>query len=363
MQINEEMNKVIKIDGFVKFIVINQDNKILLYNHNNSYKLFTSCSHDERDIVISINSIGSWIKKPILNVSRIFTIKFSCTRIQNIQGSIYLIRILSDQKKNGSSKHLWINQESDLPKNLSIIDKEITLLVRKHIECKKPDNHYEKSPLIRHKFHKKVISKIFYTLSSKKIKHRIIEQLAKWKLRPNGKHKIIDVSCGYDELLIDLSSHFKNSTIIGNDLVWQSLLPIARNQSNNNIIHTNYNILSPEFCKNQEFDLIICKNTLHHISFQEQKCLIRKLISAGKRILIIEIENPLKNNILSYLWNFYYKHFLKDNGTNFLNRKYFMNLISKSFNTPIRCRFSLIDTMKGTYMMAAIENIGGGVNW
>jgi len=358
-----EMNKNTYTDDFVKYVVINQDNKILLYNHKNSYKLFTSCLHGERNIFISINSIGSWINKPILNVSRFFRIKFSCTRIQKIQGSIYLIRILSDQKKNRSSKHLWIYQESELPKNLSIIDKEIILFVRKHIKCTKPDKHHKQSPLIRHKFHKKFISKIFYTLSSKKIKHRIIEQLAEWKLRPNDKHKIIDVSCGYDELLIDLSSHFKNSVIIGNDLVWQSLLPITRNQSNNNIIHTNYNILSPEFCKNQEFDLIICKNTLHHISFQEQKCLIRKLISAGKRILIIEIENPLKNNILSYLWNFYYKHFLKDNGTNFLNHKYFMNLISKSFNTPICCRFSSIDTMKGIYMMAAIENIGGGVNW
>ena len=360
---NEEMNNIINIDHFVKYVVINQDNKILLYNHKNLYKLFTSGLHNERNVFISINSIGSWINKPSLNVSRLFRIKFSCTRTQKIQGSIYLIRILSDQKKNGSSKHLWINQDSEPPKNLSIIDKEIILFVRKHIKCTKPANNHKQSPLIRHKFHKKFISKIFYTLSSKKIKHRIIEQLAKWNLRPKGKYKIIDVSCGYDELLIDLSSHFKNSVIIGNDLVWQSLLPIARKQSTKNIIHTNYNILSPEFCKNQDYDLIICKNTLHHISYQEQKDLIRKLISAGKRILIIEIENPLRNNLLSYLWNFYYKHFLKDNGTNFLNRKFFMNLITKSLNSSIRCRFSSIDTVKGTYMMAAIEKIRGAVNW
>lgn len=179
--------------------------------------------------------------------------------------------------------------------------------------------------------------------------------LKNWNLSVNREYQIIDISCGYDDLLIDLASYFKNSNITGNDLIWQPLIKIPKGQCSSNIILTNKDILSPGFCKKLHYDLIICKNTLHHLSKSENIHLLKKLFSVGDKILIIEIENPLKYSLGSYIWNFYYKRFLQDNCKNSLTCEDFKNLIISCINHSIKFYFGSVKTIKGNYLFAALE--------
>ncbi len=216
----------------------------------------------------------------------------------------------------------------------------------------------KESYFYRHLIHKKIISRIFHWFSSKKIRVVIFNLLKKMGFVSERLYKIIDVSCGNDDLIIDLAQKFRNSEIIGNDLCDKQLLSIPRKEEINNITLTKRNILSDEFCETEIYDLIICKNTLHHLSRMDQLSLLSKLINAGKYVIIVEIENPLKSSLSAYVWNFYYRKFLRDDGSNFLSRFDFFNLISRSNNeNPMTKIFhSDLKTIKGNYMFALVRN-------
>ena len=123
-----------------------------------------------------------------------------------------------------------------------IVDEKNRLEQRKS-QFKREKYHY------RHLIHKKIISKIFQRFSSNKIRatiHNIINKLA---FDPDKSYKIIDVSCGYDDLIIELAKSFKNSEVIGNDLYWKHLLSLPRKNRLRNLTLTKLNILSSEFLK------------------------------------------------------------------------------------------------------------------
>jgi len=118
------------------------------------------------------------------------------------------------------------------------------------------------------------------------------------------------------------------------------------------------NILSQEFWEIENYDLIICKNTLHHLSKSDQLSILKKLVRAGKNVIIIEIENPLKYSFVSFIWNFYYRKFLKDDGVDFIDDENFHNLLKKAKNkVPCMKTFlASLKTIKGNYLFALIEN-------
>jgi len=209
----------------------------------------------------------------------------------------------------------------------------------------------------RHLIHKKIISRIFQRFSSKKIRITIFNLIQKMGFLPERSYKIIDVSCGYDDLLIELAQKFRNSEVIGNDICDKQLLSFPRKTEINNITLTKRNILSGEFCENENYDLIICKNTLHHLSKSDQLTILKKLVRAGKNVIIVEIENPLKYSFCSYIWNFYYRKFLKDDGLNFLSRDKFINLIiSAEIDFPfVNFIHTSLKTIKGNYLFTFIR--------
>ncbi len=220
-------------------------------------------------------------------------------------------------------------------------------------------NEIKREPyFFRHLIHKKIISRIFQRFSSKKIRATIHDMIRKLGFNPEKSYKIIDVSCGYDDLLIELAKKFKKSKVFGNDLCDKQLLSIPRKTELINITLTTRNILSPEFCQKENYDLIICKNTLHHIPRNCQLNLLKKLVRAGKKLIIIEIENPLKYSFSSFIWNFYYRKFLKDDGVNFIDHDDFHNLLKKLKNrTPSMKIFHVsLKTIKGNYLFAIIKN-------
>jgi len=232
-----------------------------------------------------------------------------------------------------------------------IIDEKSTLEQNKY-KIKREPYHY------RHLIHKKIISKIFQQLSSKKIRTVIHNLIKKLGFNPEKSYKIIDVSCGYDDLLIELAKKFKNSKVIGNDLCWKQLLSLPRKKKLSNLTLTTRNILSPEFCQKENYDLIICKNTLHHLPKSGQLCLLKKLVRAGKKAIIVEIENPLEYSFSSFIWNFYYRKFLKDDGLNFVYHDEFNTLLKKvKDKIPfVKIINTSLKTIKGNYLFAVIKN-------
>ena len=223
----------------------------------------------------------------------------------------------------------------------------------------KNKNEIKREPYFyRHLIHKKIISRIFQRFSSKKIRATIHDMIRKLGFNPEKSYKIIDVSCGYDDLLIELAKEFKKSNVIGNDLCWKQLLSLPRKRRLNNVKLTTRNILSSEFCQKENYDLIICKNTLHHIPRNSQLYLLKKLLRAAKIFIIIEIENPLKYSFSSFIWNFYYRKFLKDDGSNFLSRSEFLNLIKNTENKIpfVKSFHTSLKTIKGNYLFGLIRN-------
>ena len=232
------------------------------------------------------------------------------------------------------------------------INDEKSNLTKNNYEIKRESYYY------RHFIHKKIISKIFQRFSSKKIRTRVHNAIRKLGFNPVRSYKIIDVSCGYDDLLIEIAKRFKKSMVFGNDICDKQLLAFPRKKKLNNITLTSQNILTPEFCRKENYDLIICKNTLHHIPRNRQLYLLKKLIRAGKWIIIIEIENPLKYSFGSFIWNFYYRKFLKDDGVDFIDDDDFHNLLKKVKNKIpfMRTFHTSLKTIKGNYLFALIKN-------
>jgi len=339
----------------VKLIVYCKKKGILLYKKLEKWVLFTNFLNNEIHIKTVIRSISKRIRTPILTVSQICRFELKSRIDSIIKGTICLLKTYDNRNINLDSNCIWVKNIKNIPENISSLDKELLIYSLKNVENiieSKPNGDY---CFLRHKFHKKFISKILYQLSSKKIRCKIFNVLKSWNLSPNGQYEIIDVSCGYDDLFIDLWRYFKNSNITGNDLIWQPLIKIPKGGYCSNITLTNQDILSPNFCQNLNYDLIILKNTLHHIPKSEHKSLLQKLFSIGDKIIIVEIENPLECSLISYLWNFYYKHFLHDNCTFFLTKEEFKNLIINCIDNSVKVSFDSVRTIKGNYLFAVIE--------
>lgn len=192
-------------------------------------------------------------------------------------------------------------------------------------------------------FHKYFIKQIGM-LSSIKINKKILNLV-------NGKPKsILDVSCG-DSLLIDkLYKKYNPEICIANDISWETI-NFIKNKVTNDIILTNHNMLNIPF-KNI-FDLIIFKNTLHHIDAKHQSELIDNLKKISRQLIIVDIDSPLYSSVLSKLWNIYYRYFLGDCGNFFLSFKKFRKMIENETKEHEH-KIGFINTIKGKYFFASL---------
>ena len=168
-----------------------------------------------------------------------------------------------------------------------------------------------------------------------------------------GKPKsILDVSCG-DSLLIDkLYKKYNPEICIANDISWKTV-NFIKNKITNDIILTNHNMLNIPF-KNI-FDLVIFKNTLHHIDTKHQIELIDNLKKISRQLIIIDVDDPQHSNFLSKIWNIYYRYFLGDQGDCFLSFFNFKKLFEENIKN-VKYKIGIIKTIKGKYFFASISN-------
>lgn len=185
-------------------------------------------------------------------------------------------------------------------------------------------------------FHNFVVKK-FFSLSSNRLQRRIIDLII-------GEPKsILDTSCGDDDLIIKICRKFKTNVCVANDL--SPKLTSFIDDRNVNVTYTNFNILSQPFV--EKFDLVLCKNTFHHIPKHFQADLVEYLLQISNQLVIVDIEDPRNSSIRARIWNWYYRIFLGDRGDYFLNFNDFRTLLSVPKGKFI---LGKIQTIKGNYM-------------
>ena len=201
---------------------------------------------------------------------------------------------------------------------------------------------------LRYKIHEKIIKK--YILTSKKRKKEEFNKLLEDNI---FEYKTaIDVSCGDSKDLFKVAKKKKYNEIVGNDICVNYLYK----NNYNDVIYTNDDI-EYNLVKKNSFDLVFCKNTLHHMkNLININNLLKCLDNISKNeILIVEIINPKETGGLSaFLNKWLYVKFLKDVGDCFLNKKQFIKLIENNYK-DYDIKFEEFENILGKYMIARIK--------
>lgn len=208
--------------------------------------------------------------------------------------------------------------------------------------------------LLRHKLmHRFIIKPLFSRFASIPIQTRILASF------PSHAQTFLDTSCGDDELVRKLCQQFDLSLVVCNDIVPGHRHSVKKYLSslspNTQWLFTNHDINGLPF--HATFDVVVSKNTLHHLSTdQEIIAFLEKIRQLGKTIIIVDIEDPHSTTWRSWLWNKYYIYFLGDQGDHFLDRIRFRKIIEMVFNGDY-CHFGIIPTIKGDYLLAVIGRV------
>lgn len=241
---------------------------------------------------------------------------------------------------------------SKVPMKMAYQNKKIFKIAMDKIKTKVFDFPYNEVESIRkhylsHVLHKFIVQKIGKAASIK-IKNALRQQII------NKPKTILDVSCGDDSLIFKTEKQFKNSLCIANDISWKVISLIRNKYSQSEVIFTNHDIQKLPF--KIKFDLIIFKNTLHHIDADRQNEIIQNLSKMSKQLIICDIDDPTKSNYWARCWNWYYVHVMNDCGNNFLNFSEFKKrIICNVKNKSVK--FSRIKTIKGYYYYANITDV------
>lgn len=237
-------------------------------------------------------------------------------------------------------------------RDAKILELAKKLLAQKVIEPPLKEVDSDKySGFIRY-FHHYFIKSISYYGSSKILQNAVFRNAVSVDGMP--AQTIVNVACGDDKTILRLAHNAE--LVVANDISRHSMQDIIKrsNQKNiKNIIFTNQNLLELDFRK--KFDVVICKNVMHHMkNTSEIELLLEILKNLGKRIIIMDIENPRKT-FLARLWNNYYVKILKDQGKFFMNFSQFKEIMQLYYQQAKRVECSTIRTIKGIYILAVID--------
>lgn len=242
---------------------------------------------------------------------------------------------------------------SNVPEKVAYQNRKILEIVRRRLNSQIHHPPFEEIDSIKSKNFSLLYSLYKYlikpigNLSSRKIK-RVIFSLI------NGSPKtILDASCGESSMINELYDKYKPEICVGNDISWKAI-SLMKNR-NPAIFFTNHNVLNLPY--KIKFDLVIFKNTLHHIEKKNQKKVVDNLKRIAKQLIVVDVEDPQNSTLRSKLWNDYYVYLLGDQGDSFLNFDEFKRLvISEEKGVSSKTRIGIINTIKGKYFYASIKN-------
>lgn len=282
-------------------------------------------------------------------INRFFYKKSAITHI----GLAYIARPMHGLSVNGNFEWGFMK---NLPIKMFTTNLKIAQLALKIVNQRKhfvPYNEIIVSDTLKWRrfLHKNLINPLFDKFSTKKIRKSIFKNLN------DEFYSFLDVSSGDDDLIIEIDKKFSPKMLVCNDISINHIDFLKRRIKDTDIkskiIFTHHNILELPF--KYRFDVILCKNTLHHFkNNQEILNVLEILKNLGKKILIVDIENPKQSTFLSWLWNKYYVYFLKDQGGNFMNKQKLANLLNIIFSEE-EFLIKDIPTIKGNYLLVVIK--------
>lgn len=298
----------------------------------------TSLLIDELQPIVLINNNFKWDKKIISH----FGIGFTALVRGRVKEPPEHIKVIYTREIPGKMAY----------QNRKVAEKAIQKIRDKIHEIPYEEIESAKRFFSAHCVNKYIVKPLIGRLASKRINKKILQLIC------NNPKSIIDVSCGDDQLIFKLEKLYKPEICIGNDISWKTISLLSRtHKKNSNVLFTNHNALELPFKK--KFDLIIFKNTLHHIPDGQKINLIKTLSSLAKQLIIVDIDNPSRSTYLAKIWNWYYVHFLGDQGDFFLTYREFKKILSENIqNKKIAC--GIINTIKGRYFYASLIDMPSG---
>lgn len=259
---------------------------------------------------------------------------------------------LSRGKLKPYPKNIQAYFVSNIPKKVVYQNDKVILMVRQKLSERKCNPPFEEIDGIKSKK-----SFLFYLLhryfvkyignfSSRKIKKKIFALI-------DGKPKtILDVSCGDSSIINELYEKYKPNICVGNDISWKTITRMKN--KNSAVFLTNHNVLDLPY--KIKFDLVIFKNTLHHIEKRHQKELVDNLRDFAKQLIIVDINDPQNSTFRSKLWNDYYVSLLGDQGYSFLTFDQFLKMLGSKNIIGDRLKAGIINTIKGKYFYSTIKD-------
>ncbi len=241
---------------------------------------------------------------------------------------------------------------SGTPRKVAYQDSKILSIVRKRLSKRKHTPPFKEIDSVKSRnffllylLHKYIIKRIGSS-SSRKIRNKIFSLI-------EGKPiTILDASCGEDSIVDELYGRYKPDICVGNDISWKTTTLIKNR--NPAVFFTNHNVLNLPY--KIKFDLVIFKNTLHHIEKKHQSELVKNLLGLAKQLIIVDIDDPQKSTFRSKIWNKYYVYLLGDQGNSFLSFEQFNKMLNAKKFAYKDLKTGVINTIKGRYFYASMSN-------
>lgn len=359
----------------IEAFIFNNNNEFLIHCINNN-KTVCSLPHIFIDKEDNLNgTMDRWFQENLgFSIDSIYPIAiieyrvFHDSEIVNQTNLLFITRIRNKKsnayfiKQSNQNHYKWIpRNQFDLLQHFKNSDIQKYIFTRVDQAPPVPtleiDSHTETR--LRYKIHRNTMAKMVYPLCSAKIRKKIIDII--YSIFNNRKDiRIFDAACGDDTLLLDFRKYFPNGDFVCNDISYVDIMKLARSDRSKKIVFTNHDLRDLPFNgDNNEpiFDVIILKNTLHHLKKKDVFRVLHQLQKIGRLIIIVEIEDPLHSSLLARIWNFYYVHFLKDIGTDFLTYEQFKFIVNKCVPNGNKAVFNSINTFKGKYLFGIISNM------
>lgn len=240
---------------------------------------------------------------------------------------------------------------SRVPRQMLASDREVLALASKRIKEKAGIVPTEEIHSVRRfRFliwiHEHIVSPLMHPLSSALMDSALLSMVG----RPTS---FLDAAAGDDDLVLKIYRRCKPYLCVANDITSSSTKFLYSLTREEEVIFTNHNALDLPF--SIKFDVVLCKNTLHHMhSRNEIHALLESLKRVSKRLILVDVENPHASSFRARIWNWYYRRFLGDQGGYFLSRAQFIEIVRGFFHDS-KQQFRNISTIKGDYLVAIVD--------
>ncbi len=354
-KVSEEFFEYCKTDRrFVVVTVCNRKGEVLFirdFNRNVGWELPGGFVNEDFSVIETINRIVRREVGTEIDVVEPITIIENCfmNGVDKYTHKGLGFVAITESEKIEDEEGLRRCFSKSIPKNMAYQDREILKNSRNFIKEKSdtiPINEIEssKETSFRRKLHSKFLNKYFGYKASEKQRKEIIKKI---DFSPNT---VLDAACGKDKTLFKIKEIFEPEICVANDVSWEKISRLKELKKEENVVFTNHDIKNFPF--KQKFDLILFKNSLHHIEKEKQEKVLKKLSEKCKVLLVVDVKNPKKSSLKSKVWNWYYRNILDDQGEDFLDFSEFKEVLKSLKGSK---EFDCFETVKGQYMIGKVN--------